>query len=101
MSEEALIERAIESAKCRIYRVRANVGESLAHQLKVDKQVDIMQVTIDALEKQIPKHLTNKQGNPLWGYCPSCKKAIDKSGSPVGCKHCLQRLDWSDEDDRD
>lgn len=94
MSEEALIERAIESAKCRIYRVRANVGESKAHQMKVEKQVEIQQVTINALEKQIPKQPTNKQGNPLWGYCPSCKKAIDKSGSPVGCKYCLQRLTW-------
>lgn len=53
---------------------------------------------INALEKQIPMKPTNIQGNPLWGYCPSCNKAIDKSGSPIGCKHCLQRVDWSDED---
>lgn len=52
----------------------------------------------EAKEKQIAKQPTNKQGNPLWGYCPSCKKPISKGDSPIGCKWCLQRVDWRNED---
>lgn len=52
----------------------------------------------DCVEKQIPKKVVNIQGNPTWGYCPYCNKTIDKSGSPNGCKHCLQRVDWGNKD---
>lgn len=38
----------------------------------------------------------NQQGNPLWGYCPNCGRAVLKISSPVGCKWCLHRLDWED-----
>lgn len=60
MSKLELIDRAIESAKCRIYRVRANVGESLAHQVKTDNQAELQQVTIDALELYKAKILEAK-----------------------------------------
>lgn len=99
-----VIERAIESAKCRIYRVRANVGQSLEHQVKADNQTEIQQVTIEALEKQIPKKPDIEgdgycpEGNLVYDtwicpncgthyeidydnydYCPKCGQAIDKS----------------------
>lgn len=51
MTEQELIERAIESAKCRIYRVKANEGESHRHQTKVANQVELQLVTIKALEE--------------------------------------------------
>lgn len=50
---------------------------------------------IPLLEKQIPKQPINEQGIPTWGYCPTCGDAVTKYGSPVGCKNCLQRIDWS------
>ena len=96
MTERELIERAIESAKCRIYRVRANVGESKAHQMKVEKQAELQQVTIKALEKQIAK-------KPIWKksdfinrhHCPCCNEV-------VWIEHpycvCGQKLDWGNED---
>ncbi len=45
-----IIDQAIESAKCRIYRLKANRGESFAHQKKAENQIQLMNITIDALE---------------------------------------------------
>lgn len=87
---------AIEQIKCRIATASKVVGNGLD-----GKAFEDLEMSIKALEKQIPKKVVNIQGNPTWGYCPSCNKTIDKSGSPNGCKHCLQRVDWGNEDDRD
>ena len=100
MTEQELIKRAIESAKCRIYRVRANVGESLAHQIKADNQAEIMQVTIDALEKQIAKNWIAEyigDGEFIW-TCPVCKETFAlMDGTPQDneynyCPSCGQAL---------
>lgn len=48
--EYDLIEQAIESAKCRIYRLKQNEGSTLAHQKKAEHQRELMEVTIKALE---------------------------------------------------
>lgn len=44
------------------------------------------------------KPVAHQQGMPLWGYCPSCDAKVTKTGSPVGCKWCLQRVIWRDEE---
>lgn len=59
-----LIDRAIESARCRIYRVKANIGESYAHQIKTEKQTELMGITIKALEfykKQLEKEVNHER----------------------------------------
>ncbi len=48
--EPDLIEQAIESAKCRIYRLEENCGTTTPHQVKVRNKQELMQVTIKALE---------------------------------------------------
>ena len=48
--EYDLINQAIESAKCRIYRLKQNKGDTLAHQKKAKNQQELMKVTIKALE---------------------------------------------------
>lgn len=45
-----VIHMAIESAKCRIYRLKANSLSTDAHQKKVENQQELMEVTIKALE---------------------------------------------------
>lgn len=45
-----LIDRAIESARCRIYRLKQNPGESYAHQIKTENQNELMGITIKALD---------------------------------------------------
>lgn len=48
--EYDLIDQAIESAKCRIYRLKANSGSTFAHQKKAENQIQLMNITIAALE---------------------------------------------------
>lgn len=48
--EPDLIERAIESARCRIYWLKSTTGNTLAHQKKAKNQQELMEVTIKALE---------------------------------------------------
>ena len=48
--EYDLVERAIESAKCRIYRLKANPGDTEAHQMKARNQEELMNISIRALE---------------------------------------------------
>lgn len=104
MTEQELIERAIESAKCRIYRLKANKGESFTHQMKVEKQVEIQKVTIKALEKQIAKKVRRINiPNTEWSKaetryeCPSCHK-INAYCRTDYCVLCGQKLDWGNED---
>lgn len=95
-----VIERAIESAKCRIYRVRANVGQSLAHQVKADNQAEIQQVTIEALEKQVPKKPNKHKEDILGEYysCPSCMNNELDDIFDNYCPRCGQKLDWGEEE---
>jgi hypothetical protein len=45
-----LIDRAIESAKCRIYRLKQHGDATIAHQKKAENQQELMRITIKALE---------------------------------------------------
>lgn len=45
-------------------------------------------------EKDEQRPVINIQGIPIWGYCPNCGETITKTGCPIGCKWCLQKLDW-------
>ena len=107
MSERELIERAIESARCRIYRVQASaMGGSVQHQAKADDQAKLQVVTIKALEKQIPKKPTIEDDFDYGeGYvCPICESFLhyvvddDEHYRTNYCLHCGQKLDWGNED---
>ena len=54
-------------------------------------------LSIKALEKQIPQEVVNQNGTPLSGNCPRCNAQLTILSSPVGCKWCLQRLKWEGE----
>ena len=49
-NEYNLINQAIESANCRIYRLKQNEGSTIAHQTKAKNQQELMDITIKALE---------------------------------------------------
>lgn len=55
-----LINQAIESAQCRIYRLKQNKGESIAHQEKAKNQEELMKITIAAL-KHYKDYLNNRE----------------------------------------
>ena len=63
------------------------------------KYVECENVVLTALEKQIPKKPNihgfreGREINTISYTCPICNKHI---GREDYCKHCGQRLDWSD-----
>lgn len=71
---------------------KSNVGE---------KNICILKTTIDALEKQIPKHpkKTNAEGYRYTDAyrCPNCKNNFAGTGIAGYCYHCGQALDWGKE----
>lgn len=97
--ELELIERAIESARCRIYRVQASaMGGSVQHQAKADDQAKLQVVTIKALEKQIPKKPIDVRilADLHIALCPICNEGINSQMN--FCDKCGNKIDWSDED---
>lgn len=50
---------------------------------------------LKALKLQLPMEPQDKQGNPVWGHCPTCGTAVYQWMNSVGCKKCLQKLKWS------
>lgn len=66
MNDIELIEQAIESAKCRIYRLKQHHGSTLAHQQKATHQQELMDITIKALE-HYKNSLTNQKNNSYKG----------------------------------
>lgn len=50
-----------------------------------------MDVTIEALEKQLPKKAVDRKGVYV---CASCKRIVHTVQNY--CEHCGQRLNWSE-----
>ena len=90
MFDQNLLQQAIESAKCRIYRLKANQGESLAHQMKAKNQIELQKITVAALEKQIAKELLECNKISGLGKCPCCQSRIE--GHHNYCWHCGQQV---------
>ena len=98
MTEQELIERAIESAKARIYRVKNNAKYGNAsHQRVAENQAELQKVTIKALEKQIAKKPAFFNGKIFnTRHCPKCRIVlVDEINY---CYVCGQKLDWGNED---
>ena len=105
MTRTDLIKRAIESAKCRQYKVRVRDSYSIDHQRKAENQTELMNITIEALEKQIPiehhhtvvNHINDEIRTSI---CPSCLSMIHthKADFPKFCNECGQAIDWSEEE---
>jgi hypothetical protein len=94
MSRTELLQRAIHSAKCRIYRINydLNCDISLNHQKKAENQKELMDITVEALEKQIPKKPLRRE-DTTYSFCPCCN-----SGNLMNdyCTDCGQKIDWED-----
>ena len=88
---EDVIRRAMGSAKCRIYRVKADRFCLEQHQKKAHRQEELQKVTIEALEKQIAK----EPKRCLYGFsCPNCKCTL--MYRPY-CSECGQKIDWGED----
>lgn len=108
-----LIKRAIESAQNRKYKLSKDLEHNISdlHRKKANGQREVMQVTIEALEKQIPKNVQKLESKILiadgWQYqCPQCKCAVgvnqhaeEQTQEDNYCPTCGQALDWSEENE--
>lgn len=67
---------------------------------EVDKHNEVMDLAIEALEKQIPKNPVNYDSVPH-SRCPACNNAVkvfEDTHEYHYCLYCGQCLDWSDEE---
>ena len=53
---------------------------------------EVYDITVQALEKQIPRKVVEPFGRGEGCYCPSCGTGVSKDY----CGNCGQRLDWRD-----
>lgn len=94
--DNSIIERAIESAKCRIYRLKENSGPgcSLAHQKKAEEQALLQRVTVHALNNALAER-------PRWEgefigvhHCPACSWVIGVGQNY--CDRCGKKMLWEE-----
>lgn len=104
MTRTDLIKRAIESAECRLYKVRARDSYSIEHQQKAENQTELMNITIEALEKQIPIK-PYFEGDGYWNgeivydtwACPYCGIYYETGYEEYDyCPNCGQAIKWED-----
>ena len=93
--DRELIERAIESAKARIYKINDDEKKnpSAGHQKKIEKQKEVMEVTVMALERMMPKEPLCRKSCGIDFVCPCCERRVK---GELYCCHCGQRLDWGE-----
>ena len=101
--DRVLIERAIESAKARIYKLSVDEkrNPSAGHQRKIERQKEVAEITVQALERMLPKKPTDKTAvldDRVYvgdiGKCPNCEHIV--SEDDACCRDCHQVLDWSE-----
>lgn len=64
-----------------------------------EKDIEALNMAIEALEKQIPKKPIDKtKSTDDYGYCPNCKTIIDDYSDFKFCSTCGQAIDWSEEE---
>ena len=70
----------------------------ISHDIFSEPVTSYAQLSIDALEKQVPKKPNGEQhcGETYW-YCPLCGEWCDSDHVYDNyCNHCGQALDWSE-----
>lgn len=88
-----------------IHCVKAELEEEVCEECRFHRLChiwckDVSRIKLEALEKQIPKkpEETNEREDGCLDFmCPNCNEAvIGQPYMPNYCKHCGQKIDWSD-----
>lgn len=102
--DEKKVREAIKTMEIQIAIIQ-KIPEYLGLKEKTDEQIEERQTAIEALEKQLPKKIYEKQQKYSQACrCPKCKNTMifkDETGYFCGiryefCPSCGQRLDWSE-----
>ena len=106
MTDVKLIERAIESAKARIYKLQDDerYAPTSGHLRKIERQKEVAEVTVKALEKMMPKKpVIQTNLTESYAICPMCCSSLGyyKYREEIAddfncCRKCGQRLDWGE-----
>lgn len=95
------IERALQSAKERQYRItrKGKVCKGITD--KTVNQNEVMNVTVQALERLLPVKVNgmHKHVDHISGYCPKCYERLAQFGDTNYCNKCGTGLDWEIEND--
>ena len=94
-----LIERAIQSAEARIYKLEQGQkrNHTVKHQEKAENQAELQRVTVEALKKQLakkPLDIITDDNEFICMICPSCQQIAVEFDDRY-CRRCGQALDWS------
>ena len=95
--------------KCDIFNKEDNTSENdcdnceyCYSQGNFGNQKEAFQISINALEKQIPKKPIKSENQVVryvnTYYCPTCELGITGTNIAKWCYHCGQKIDWSDVD---
>ncbi len=107
--DEKKVKEAIELIKQEIQTLE-DLGEVVSIiEEKKKKHIELYNTVIEALEKQLPKQLPKRVdfeedvAENMCVECPSCGSflgyrvdCLDENYQFDNCKHCGQRLDWSE-----
>ncbi len=104
--DEKKVREAIELIKQEIQTLE-DLGEVVSIiEEKKKKHIELYNTVIEALEKQLPKRVDFEEdvAENMCVECPSCGSflgyrvdCLDENYQFDNCKHCSQRLDWSEE----
>lgn len=104
--DEKKVREAIELIKQEIQTLE-DLGEVVSIiEEKKKKHIELYNTVIEALEKQLPKRVDFEEdvAENMCVECPSCGSflgyrvdCLDENYQFDNCKHCRQRLDWSEE----
>lgn len=76
--------------------IDSHVCENCREQIQM--MFDFYKISVEAIDKQVPKKVIPFEGNPYLDACPCCGRIKSIYGDRY-CSYCGQRLDWSDDDD--
>lgn len=103
--DEKKVREAIELIKQEIQTLE-DLGEVVSIiEEKKKKHIELYNTVIEALEKQLPKRVDFEEdvAENMCVECPSCGSflgyrvdCLDENYQFDNCKHCGQRLDWSE-----
>ena len=98
-------EKKVREAIKHFAEIRENLNSRYVFlgEKSVGQAIDILNTTIEALEKQLPKKPIKTTDEIEIRYtdsyrCSNCGGNFSGTGISCFCYHCGQRLDWSESD---